>query len=77
MKAKTSWVVLLMLVVGAITEGGTTMKLTSSSFENGHAIPARFAGEGADVSPSLKWEGAPAATLRCCGGRLPVIRWCP
>ena len=34
------------------------MKLTSPSFQNGAASPSRFTGEGADVSPALKWEGA-------------------
>ena len=36
------------------------MKLTSSAFQHNQRIPAKFTGEGADVSPSLKWEGAPS-----------------
>jgi len=36
------------------------MKLSSPSFQHSQAIPAKFTGEGADVSPGLKWEGAPS-----------------
>ncbi len=38
------------------------MKLTSPSFQHQQPIPAKHTGEGADVSPALKWEGAPSAT---------------
>ena len=40
-------------------EGKMAMKLTSSAFIAGAAIPARFTCEGADVSPALTWEGVP------------------
>jgi hypothetical protein len=36
------------------------MQLTSAAFAAGGAIPARFSGEDADVSPPLAWDGAPA-----------------
>jgi len=36
--------------------------LTSPSFRNGQPMPAKFSCEGADASPALKWEGAPAGT---------------
>lgn len=35
------------------------MKLVSSAFENGSAIPARHTGVGEDVSPALSWSDAP------------------
>jgi len=38
------------------------MKLSSPSFQHQQRIPAKFTGEGADVSPALQWEGAPAGT---------------
>ena len=38
------------------------MKLSSSVFQAEQRIPTKFTGEGADVSPSLKWEGTPAGT---------------
>ena len=38
------------------------MKLTSPSFQHNQPIPKKFTGEGADVSPELKWDGAPAGT---------------
>lgn len=40
----------------------STMQLTSEAFgPHGH-IPAKHTGEGADVSPPLRWSGAPAGT---------------
>ena len=36
------------------------MKLTSPAFASNQRIPTRYTGEGANVSPSLKWEGAPS-----------------
>jgi hypothetical protein len=36
--------------------------LTSSSFQDGGAIPTRHTCDGQDVSPALAWEGAPAGT---------------
>jgi Raf kinase inhibitor-like YbhB/YbcL family protein len=38
------------------------LKVSSSAFENHKPIPERHAGDGEDVSPPLRWEGAPAGT---------------
>jgi hypothetical protein len=38
------------------------MQLTSPAFEPGATIPQRHTGDGKDVSPSLRWSGAPAGT---------------
>ena len=38
------------------------LTLTSSALAAGDMIPARFTCDGADVSPPLAWEGAPAGT---------------
>lgn len=39
-----------------------TFSLVSGAFSNGGAIPKRYAQEGANKSPPLRWEGAPAST---------------
>jgi Raf kinase inhibitor-like YbhB/YbcL family protein len=39
-----------------------TLKLTSSAFADGDAIPRKYTCQGADVSPPLAWEGVPAGT---------------
>jgi Raf kinase inhibitor-like YbhB/YbcL family protein len=39
-----------------------TLRLTSSSFEHEHEIPARHTCEGADHSPPLAWSGVPQGT---------------
>ena len=38
------------------------LTLTSPSFRNNQPIPAKHTCSGEDVSPALKWEGAPAET---------------
>jgi Raf kinase inhibitor-like YbhB/YbcL family protein len=37
-------------------------RVTSPAFEPGGAIPARYTGEGDEVSPPLSWTGAPMET---------------
>ncbi len=39
-----------------------TMRLTSTSFDHEHEIPAKHTCEGADVSPPLHWSGVPSGT---------------
>ena len=39
-----------------------TIQVTSSAFIQGHPIPKKYTGEGADVSPPLRWTGVPAGT---------------
>jgi Raf kinase inhibitor-like YbhB/YbcL family protein len=38
------------------------MILTSDAFRRGGKIPKKFTGEGAEVSPTLKWSGVPKNT---------------
>lgn len=39
-----------------------TLQLTSTAFEEGAAIPARYTCTGDDISPALAWTGAPDGT---------------
>lgn len=36
-----------------------TIELTSPAFEEGGRIPERHTGDGADLSPPLRWKGVP------------------
>ncbi|TFG58647.1 MAG: YbhB/YbcL family Raf kinase inhibitor-like protein, partial [Spirochaetales bacterium] len=38
------------------------MTITSSAFTEGSMIPSKYTCDGADISPALAWEGAPAGT---------------
>lgn len=48
--------------IGGATEAAMTFRLFSTAFEDGGAIPGRFACDGDDVSPDLTWEDAPDDT---------------
>jgi Raf kinase inhibitor-like YbhB/YbcL family protein len=39
-----------------------TISITSTAFADGDRIPARYTGEGEDISPPLAWSGLPAGT---------------
>lgn len=39
-----------------------TLQLSSSAFQDGGEVPARYTCDGQNVSPPLAWSGAPAAT---------------
>jgi Raf kinase inhibitor-like YbhB/YbcL family protein len=39
-----------------------TLQITSSAFMEGHPIPKKYSGEGADISPPLSWSGVPQNT---------------
>jgi Raf kinase inhibitor-like YbhB/YbcL family protein len=38
-------------------------ELTSPAFEHSKPIPAKYTGDGEDVSPPLEWSGAPEGTV--------------
>jgi Raf kinase inhibitor-like YbhB/YbcL family protein len=42
--------------------GKETMQITSTAFREGTSIPVKHTCDGADVSPPLKWSGAPVGT---------------
>ena len=55
------------------------MRLGSSGFCDGSAIPRRFTCDGEDLSPPLQWSDAPAATrsfvLLCDDPDAPAGKW--
>ena len=55
------------------------MRLRSSAFSDGDAIPRRFTCEGEDLSPPLHWSDAPAGTrsfiVLCDDPDAPAGNW--
>jgi len=67
--------------VGLNNSGGKKMeiKITSSAFEEGGMIPAKYTCDGADVSPPLQWDVVPEGTksiaLICDDPDAPMGTW--
>ncbi len=55
------------------------IKITSSAFEDGGLIPAKYTCDGADVSPPLQWDAVPEGTksiaLICDDPDAPMSTW--
>jgi len=55
------------------------IKITSSAFEDGGMIPAKYTCDGADVSPPLRWDAVPEGTksiaLICDDPDAPMGTW--
>lgn len=55
------------------------MKITSTAFQHEGMIPEKFSCKGQDISPPLKWEGAPEGTqsfvLVCDDPDAPMGIW--
>jgi len=62
-------------------KGGRAMdiKITSTAFEHGGRIPARYTCDGEDISPPLRWEGIPrdakSIALICDDPDAPMGTW--
>src|SRR5216117_2390130 len=54
-----------MLALSAARDQGGRMafSLSSAAFKEGATIPGKYTCDGADVSPSLGWSGAPPGTV--------------
>ncbi len=50
------------LFISADVQERALLRLSSTAFSNGAAIPPTFTCDGADVSPAVQWGAAPAAT---------------
>ncbi len=53
---------MIALLSVALMEVAMTFTLTSPSFADGAPMPAEHTADGADVSPELRWSGAPSGT---------------
>src|SRR5262245_38397377 len=55
------------------------MKVTSSAFQEGQPLPAKYTCDGENISPPLKWADAPAGTksftLICDDPDAPIGTW--
>ena len=55
------------------------IKITSTAFEDGGLIPAKYTCDGADISPPLRWEAVPEGTksiaLICDDPDAPAGTW--
>ena len=45
---------------GSMEEGKMQLKVESTAFKQGQAMPARYTSDGSNVSPPLAWSGVPA-----------------
>jgi Raf kinase inhibitor-like YbhB/YbcL family protein len=57
---------IILLMAAAVSPqqqgGGMSFKLSTTAFQPGGDIPTKYTCTGADVSPALSWDGAPAGT---------------
>ncbi len=56
----------------------STLRVTSPAFDDGAGIPARYTGEGDDISPAIVWQDAPQGTkgfaLICHDPDAPLVQ---
>ncbi len=65
--------------LGAEGDKKMEIKISSSAFEDGGMIPAKYTCDGADVSPPLQWDAVPEGTrsiaLICDDPDAPMGTW--
>lgn len=54
--------ILAWLTLASLAAGKESMKVASPGFADGRPLPAKYTCAGADISPALQWEHAPAGT---------------
>ena len=61
---KTAFLLLVVIFIASVSNSQTAsnFKLTSSAFQQGKPIPARYTCDSANVSPPLSWSGSPEKT---------------
>lgn len=59
---KVSCVLFLTFFLAALEPEEATMNLTSKAFREKGAIPEKYTCDGENISPPLRWEGAPEGT---------------
>ena len=63
----------------AVREDSMAFKITSPAFADGDTIPMKYTCDGDDISPALRWSGAPAGTksfvLICDDPDAPMRTW--
>lgn len=71
-----SWAVFFLLCAGG---AAMALELKSSAFSDKGVVPRRYTCEGQNISPDLKWDGVPAATvtfaLICDDPDAPMGTW--
>src|SRR6476469_494608 len=53
---------LTLSVAQAADKNAAKLSVTSSAFQQGQSIPAKYTCDGENISPPLKWTDAPTAT---------------
>jgi Raf kinase inhibitor-like YbhB/YbcL family protein len=80
------WLLVLILLCANCTRDNSEprrsnneMQITSSAFAGGSLIPAKYTCDGNDLSPPIKWSGAPAGTksfaVVCNDPDAPMGNW--
>jgi Raf kinase inhibitor-like YbhB/YbcL family protein len=57
------WGIALLAACSGASDAPGEMELTSTAFQDGADIPAKYSCDGADISPPLQWRGLPGGTV--------------
>ncbi len=59
---KKFFIIISFFLLITTLKGGGEMNFTTTSFNPGDFIPSKYTCDGIDISPELKWSGAPQGT---------------